>query len=58
MDMLNPDTALKIARAKVDELGRIAGGAFDIVTAETKEVEQGWLFFYNSVEFLQTRDPM
>ena len=58
MDTLNRAAALKIARAKVDELGRMAGDEFDIVTAETKEVKQGWLFFYNSTDFVRTRDPM
>lgn len=58
MDTLDRAAALKIARAKVDELGRSAGEAFDIVTAETKEVKRGWLFFYNSADFIRTRDPM
>ncbi|MEV4778541.1 YrhB domain-containing protein [Burkholderia sp. LMU1-1-1.1] len=58
MDTLNRAAALTIARAKVDELGRAAGDAFDIVTAETTEVKQGWLFFYNSADFVRTRDPM
>jgi len=58
MNNLNCAAALKIARAKVDELGRMAGDAFDILTAETKEVKQGWLFFYNSSDFIRTRDPM
>ena len=58
MNTINCAAALKIARAKVDELGRMAGDAFDILTAETKEVKQGWLFFYNSADFIRTRDPM
>ncbi|USX27841.1 YrhB family protein [Oxalobacteraceae bacterium OTU3CINTB1] len=58
MNTLNCAAALKIARAKVDELGRMAGEAFDILTAETKELKQGWLFFYNSADFIRTRDPM
>lgn len=58
MKTLNRAAALKIARAKVDELGRMARDAFDIVTAETKEVKQGWLFFYNSADFVRTGDPM
>jgi hypothetical protein len=58
METLNCAAALKIARAKVDELGRMAGDVFDIVTTETKEVEQGWLFFYNSADFVRTRDPV
>ena len=58
MDKLNCAAALKIARAKVDELGRMAGDAFDIVTAETKEVTRGWLFFYNSADFIRTRNPV
>ncbi|MEO5934166.1 MAG: YrhB domain-containing protein [Duganella sp.] len=58
MDTLNQAAAINIARAKVDELGRMAGDAFDIVTAETQEVKQGWLFFYNSVDFIRTRDPV
>jgi hypothetical protein len=58
MDTLNHAAALEIARARVDELGRMAGDAFDILTAETKAVKQGWLFFYNSADFVRTRDPM
>jgi len=58
MDTLNRGAALRIAQAKVDELGRMAGDEFQIVTAETKELKQGWLFFYNSADFVRTRDTM
>ena len=58
MDTLNRAAAFKIAQAKVDELGRMAGDSFDIVTAETQEVKQGWLFFYNSADVIRTGDPM
>ena len=57
-DTLNRGAALKIARAKVEQLGRLAGDEFHILAAETRELKQGWLFFYNSAEFLRTRDPM
>jgi hypothetical protein len=58
MDAINRAAAFNIAQAKVDELGLAAGDAFEILRSETKEVEQGWIFFYNSAEYVRSRDPL
>ena len=45
-------TAREIAERKVSEMAADAGIALTIVG--TTEIEQGWVFFYDSVEFLRT----
>ncbi|WP_158568737.1 MULTISPECIES: YrhB domain-containing protein [unclassified Duganella] len=58
MSSISDSNALKVAEAKVHELGAASGDEFEILHAETREVEQGWVFFYNSADFVQTRNPL
>ena len=58
MTRLNVDQATELAREKIDQLALIAGDQFELLPNETKEIEQGWIFFFNSVDFVRTRDPM
>jgi len=57
MSSINDSNALKVAEAKVRELGAAASDEFEILHAETLETEQGWVFFYNSAEFVRTGNP-
>ncbi len=50
--------ALKLAEAKVHEPGRACGDELGILREETKEIEQGWVFFYNSADYVRTRHPL
>lgn len=58
MDSLNYSTALKIALAKINELAVAAGEKFEILADETREINQGWVFFYNTEDYIRTRDPL
>ena len=46
--------AVELAKAKVAELERGAGCALELMNDKTKEIDRGWIFFFNSVEFLRT----
>lgn len=57
MVQLNRESASALAREKVDQLARAAGDEFEILSESTIEVEQGWLFFFNTADFVATRNP-
>jgi hypothetical protein len=52
------EQAQDLASGKVRELARDAGDDFAIAPAETVQREEGWLFFYNSRDFVETGDPL
>lgn len=58
MPSINRETAIALARERVAQLARDAGDQFEILFDSTKEIEQGWVFFFNTVEFMRTRNPM
>ncbi|MFS2004834.1 YrhB domain-containing protein [Duganella sp. CT11-25] len=58
MDTINHSAALKIAQAKVRELALASGDEFEILSGETREMEQGWVFFFNSSDYVRTQDSM
>ncbi|GJJ01161.1 hypothetical protein RugamoR64_16990 [Duganella rhizosphaerae] len=58
MSAINDSSALKLAEAKVRELGAACGDEFEILCDDTQEIEQGWVFFYNSADYVRTRDPL
>ena len=49
--------AAEIARKQIEELANAVGDNFAIRPELTKEIGKGWVFFYNSVEFLSTGNP-
>ncbi|WP_167761489.1 YrhB domain-containing protein [Duganella callida] len=55
MDTISRDAAVQIATAKVHELADAAGDDFAL-THEVREIEQGWVFFFNSADFVRTGD--
>lgn len=58
MTTVDEGAAGEIARMHVARLSASLGEPCALMTSETREVEQGWLFFFNTAEFVQTRDPM
>lgn len=58
MTTVDEGAAKEIARAHVVRLSESVGEPCALVPSETREVEQGWLFFFNTAEFVQSRDPM
>lgn len=54
MDTINHSVAQQIAQSKVDQLASAAGDDFVLLLQETREVEQGWVFFFNSADYLRT----
>ena len=55
--MIDRTEAEHLAKQRVDELASEAGDEFSLFTEATIQVESGWIFFFNSAEFLRTRDP-
>jgi Immunity protein 35 len=56
--MITKAQAAAIANAKVAELAKAAGDQFEILDDQTKQVDRGWVFFFNSADFVRTRDPV
>lgn len=55
MPSLNRETAISLARERIDRL-QAAGDQFEILFDSTMEFEQGWLFFFNTADFVRTRN--
>jgi hypothetical protein len=55
--LINFDTAKSLARRRIDEISMEIGVEVELMVDRTQEIEQGWVFFYNSAEFLRTKDP-
>jgi hypothetical protein len=55
---LKRDMALSLAKIRVNELAALAGDEFEILDGNTVQAESGWVFFYNSKEFIETRNPI
>ncbi len=48
------DSATLIASDVVAEIATQASGEFELMLDRTVETERGWVFFYNSSEFIRT----
>jgi hypothetical protein len=57
MSIFNCESAYTLARERVDHLARAVGDNFEILTASTREIEEGWVFFFNTKDFVQTGNP-
>lgn len=55
MDALDFVAAEAIARAEVTRLGDAVGIEFELMSDRTRAVESGWVFFFNTAEFIRTR---
>jgi hypothetical protein len=58
MKHLTHAAASEVAQAKVGELSLEAGEQFELLRGRTVETERGWVFFYNTAEFVRTGNPL
>jgi hypothetical protein len=56
--MIDADEARRLAAQKVSELGRKSGDEFVLLDDATVQINRGWVFFYNSAEYIRTRNPV
>jgi len=56
MELLDINAAEALASAEVSRLGDGVGIEFGLITDKTLAVESGWVFFFNTVEFIKTRN--
>jgi Immunity protein 35 len=56
--MISPDRAKELAEETVAALGAARGDEFALICDKTIEVSGGWVFFYNSREFIETGNPI
>lgn len=54
--MIPFDRAEELAEEMVAALGAACGDEFSLIYEKTIEVAEGWVFFYNSREFIETGD--
>lgn len=54
---INRDTATALAREQIERLQCDAGCALSMQPELTTDTANGWVFFYNSEEFISTRVP-
>jgi hypothetical protein len=57
MSTFNYDAAVRLASAKIEQLALDAGDVFEIVPGESIEIDDGWLFFFNTADYIRTREP-
>jgi hypothetical protein len=58
MPSFDREYAITLAHARIGQLAQAAGNQFEILSDCTKEIEQGWVFFFNTVDFIRTRNPI
>jgi hypothetical protein len=57
MPTLNRESAIALARQRINQLAQAVGDQFEILSESTREIEQGWVFFFNTADFVRTRNP-
>lgn len=57
MHSLNLESASALARQRIDRLAQAVGDQFEILSDSTREIEHGWVFFFNTADFVRTRNP-
>lgn len=58
MSAITREIAFEIARREVERLASAAGDSFELLSEETKDIGRGWLFFFNSSDFVRSRNPV
>ncbi|WP_426425763.1 YrhB domain-containing protein [Bradyrhizobium genosp. A] len=51
---MSPDQAMALAQAEVMKVGIACGDDLALVSEQTLEVAEGWIFFYNTREYIET----
>lgn len=54
MGMIDASEARQIAAERVREIEQEAGYKLELLHLSTVQVKQGWIFFYNSADFIRT----
>jgi hypothetical protein len=57
MPRLDLDAATALARSRVDQIAQAVGDHFEILPDQTKILERGWIFFFNTADYVRTRNP-
>ena len=57
MSDLTVESAIALASERVGQIGREAGYALELLREHTIEIARGWIFFYNSSDYVRTQDP-
>jgi hypothetical protein len=50
--------AFALARARVSQIAAAEGDQFELQCELTKDTDRGWVFFFNTAEFVRTRNPL
>ena len=58
MTPITRELATSLAKDRIDEIAASVGDEFAILAEKTVETDSGWVFFYNSKEFIETRNPI
>jgi immunity protein 35 of polymorphic toxin system len=56
--MISRQRAEELVRQYLDTLGNSVAGGVALMPESTIEKPYGWVFFFNSKRFLETRDPL
>jgi Immunity protein 35 len=58
MQYISEAVAFQLAQLRVNQLALATGDEFQILLGKTLNVGQGWVFFFNTSEFVQTGNPL
>jgi len=58
MQKITKNEAIQAAKTHVDLLAIKAGDCFELLLDETIELDRGWIFFYNSCEYVSSRNDI
>jgi hypothetical protein len=58
MSKIDIAAATNLARERIDQIALSVGNQFELLSDETEEIEQGWIFFYNTTDFIRTQNPI
>ncbi len=57
MSDFSRERAIALVCERIDQLATSVGDQFEILSESTQEIERGWVFFFNTVEFVRTGNP-
>lgn len=58
MPKIAETAAFQLAQNRVNQLALGAGDEFKIFLEKTRSVDQGWVFFFNTSDFVLTGNPV
>ena len=58
MTIISTRDAILLAQGKIAELAAEAKDAFQMLPDATEEISEGWVFFYNTRDFIQTGESL